>query len=129
MPAIAPEQHALRRSLIILLRAFARAGMTLEQLALLVDRGVFAPHLGTITVEELRAGTHRNDEEVLLEILGFFQRSPEAEISAAAVARILNLRRWRAQRLMGELEAAGHVERTGKTASTRFRLSRGGGSK
>ncbi|NJK31803.1 MAG: hypothetical protein HC927_04940 [Deltaproteobacteria bacterium] len=94
--------------------------LSLLDLAERVERGRDADVLRTITVAELR-GEAGSDLQRREQIRGYFERHRRLAAPAVFFAELLGIPRWRAQRLLGELEREGYLVRRGRTSSTAFR--------
>ncbi|NJK31788.1 MAG: hypothetical protein HC927_04830 [Deltaproteobacteria bacterium] len=118
--AVAPaerERLTTRQSFVYLLRKCS--SLSLTELSWLIATGPLT--LGAITVQELREGTRKDDDEVQQLIRIYFQRHPKAAVPAIFFARLLDVPRWQAQRLTAQLAREGVLERSGTRSNNRYR--------
>lgn len=121
--------EALRVGVVEAVRRMSAA--SLDELCRAVEAGPYAEILRTVTVAELRSERRPKTVRVTCErgadpkqaILLTFQRHPAHAFSSRLFIQQLGLPRWTVGTLLGELVAAGLIRRSGRTASTRYRLA------
>ena len=127
--AWALANEARRRALVEALLAQPR--MSIAELDRLLCSSPYAEELASLTVGQLlqpdpSRAPLRIPEGVPLDVavLRQFEERPYTWMSSRFFIRSMGLRRWAAQRVLGELVQAGKLERRGTTSNTRYRLAK-----
>jgi hypothetical protein len=128
--AITLATEARRAGLITALRRYPR--LPLESLAHLLHEGAYADELASLTVADLRQAAlpepppriHAG-ETVEDAVMRAFRGRPGIWMASSFFVRNLDLRRWTAQEILGDLVERELLERRGVTSATRYRLAPG----
>ncbi|KIG12860.1 hypothetical protein DB30_00927 [Enhygromyxa salina] len=127
--AITLATEARRAGVVTVLRRYPT--LTLESLAGLLHAGPYANVLADLTVADLRRPVLpsppvppgiRAGETVEDAVMRAFRGRPGIWMASSFFVLSLDLRRWTAQQVLGDLVDAGQLERRGVTSATRYRL-------
>lgn len=126
--AVQLAEIARRTAVIGVFRA--HSSTSLAELQEAVEHGPLAETLRSIQVAELRQ--HRppalrvrvlDDASLERAVLEVFERAPAQWFASSYFVQRLDLKRWSAQSLLGNLVARGKLVRRGITSATRYRLA------
>jgi hypothetical protein len=119
--------HEARRTSLVTALRQQQWALTLERLDELLCSRKYGDDLARLTIGELleplpRAMTHPSEssEDAILRV---FRAQPETWLTSGFFTRYLDLPRWTAQSVLGELAERGLLVRQGKTSSTRYRMA------